>query len=70
MPARAQRVGGVKATVMNTPEYHLIDLSTGESHGGWVSLEAAREEARALNLTEWQIWNGDNRVEQHNPESA
>jgi len=28
-------------------EYHLVDLLTGESLGGFVTLSAAREEARA-----------------------
>jgi hypothetical protein len=49
-------------------EYHLIDTLKGVSHGGFVSLEAAREEARLLGLHSWQIYRGDNRVEHHDPD--
>ena len=50
------------------PDYHLIDLATGESQGGFISLEAARDEARALGWASWQIWNGNCRVEYHDPD--
>jgi hypothetical protein len=49
-------------------EYHLIDIATGESHGGFVSLDAARLEARHLGLRAWQIFHGNDRVEHHNPD--
>jgi hypothetical protein len=32
-------------------EYHLVDLLTGESLGGFTTLAGAREEARASGLT-------------------
>lgn len=49
-------------------DYHLIDIITGESHGGFRSLEAARGKARAISLTAWQIYHGDTRVEHHDPD--
>jgi hypothetical protein len=36
-------------------EYHLVDLLTGESLGGFVTLAAAREEARAVGLARWEF---------------
>jgi hypothetical protein len=49
-------------------EYHLIDLRTGVSHGGFVSLEAARFVAREHGLRAWQIFHGNRRVEHHDPD--
>lgn len=49
-------------------EYHLIDLGTGISYGGFESLEAARIIARELALKSWQIFHGNKRVEHHNPD--
>jgi len=37
----------------NPTEYHLIDLATGLSHGGFQSLEAARQYAREEGLMAW-----------------
>jgi hypothetical protein len=38
----------------NSPkEYHLADLLTGESLGGFESLAGARDEARAIGLMRW-----------------
>jgi hypothetical protein len=37
-------------------EYHLVDLLTGESLGGFTTLAGAREEARASGLTSWDIF--------------
>jgi hypothetical protein len=56
----------------NTPsrEYHLLDLGTGVSYGGFISLEAARVIARERGLTSWQIFRGNKRVEHHDPEAA
>ena len=52
-----------------TEEYHLIDILTGESHGGFVSLYGAREGAHEAILLAWQIFHGNNRVEHHDPDS-
>jgi hypothetical protein len=49
-------------------EYHLIDLGTGISYGGFESLEAARIIARERALKSWQIFRGNKRVEHHDPE--
>jgi hypothetical protein len=46
-------------------EYHLIDLATGLSHGGFRSLEAARQYAREEDLIAWDIFRGDLPVERH-----
>jgi hypothetical protein len=48
-------------------EYHLVDLLTGESLGGFVSLAGARDEARAAGLTRWDIFQGNLRIERHDP---
>ena len=48
-------------------EYHLIDLSTGLSHGGFESLEAARHYAREEGMPAWEIFRGNVRVERHDP---
>jgi hypothetical protein len=48
-------------------EYHLVDLLTGESLGGFVTLAAARAEARAAGLTSWDIFQGTVRIERHDP---
>jgi hypothetical protein len=50
-------------------EYHLIDLATGQSHGGFKSLEAARQYAREENLRAWDIFKGHQLIERHDPES-
>jgi hypothetical protein len=49
------------------PGYHLVDLLTGESLGGFVTLAAAREEARAAGLTSWDIFQANVRIERHDP---
>lgn len=51
-------------------EYHVIDLMTGVSHGGFVSLDAAREYTRQEYLEAWDIFNGNIRVEYHDPITA
>jgi len=48
-------------------EYHLIDLATGLSHGGFQSLEAARQHAREEDLMAWDIFRGNLHVERHDP---
>jgi hypothetical protein len=48
-------------------EYHLMDLAYGVSHGGFRSLEAARQYAREESLTAWDIFHGNARVEYHDP---
>jgi hypothetical protein len=49
-------------------EYHLVDLLTGESLGGFASLAGARDEARAVGLIRWDIFCGNVRIERHDPE--
>jgi hypothetical protein len=48
-------------------EYHLVDLLTGESLGGFASLAGARDEARAAGLMRWDIFRGNVRIERHDP---
>jgi hypothetical protein len=48
-------------------EYHLVDLLTGESLGGFASLAGARDEARASGLMRWDIFCGNVRIERHDP---
>jgi len=52
------------------PDYHLLDLGTGISYGGFASLEAARLVARERGFSSWQIFRGNMRVEHHDPASA
>ena len=51
-------------------EYHLIDIGTGESHGGFISLEAARLGAMERGLRSWQIFRGNLRLEHHDPDGV
>jgi hypothetical protein len=48
-------------------EYLLIDLATGLSHGGFQSLEAARQHAQEEDLIAWDIFRGNRHVERHDP---
>ena len=48
-------------------EYHLIDLATGVSHGGFDTPAGARQSAREEGLSAWDIFHGDVRVEYHDP---
>lgn len=48
-------------------DYHLIDLTTGRSHGGFATLEGARQYARAEGVAAYEIRHGDIRVEYHDP---
>ena len=50
-----------------TKEYHLVDLLTGESLGGFSSLTGAWEEARDSGLTSWDIFRGNVHIERHDP---
>src|SRR5947199_2251694 len=50
--------------------YHLIDLATGFSHGGFKSLAAARQYAREEAIPAWQVFRGNVRIEQHDPREA
>jgi hypothetical protein len=59
-----------KQPKLKPDEYHLIDITVGESHGGFVSLEAARLEARELRLAAWEVFHGNLRVERHDPAGA
>ena len=47
-------------------EYHLIDLTTGVSHGGFEALSGARQFAHER-LWAWDIFHGNLRVEYHDP---
>jgi hypothetical protein len=57
-----------KRHTVKADEYHLIDIVTGESHGGFISLEAARIAALEASLLAWQIFHGNDRVEHHDPD--
>ena len=57
-----------KRHTVKADEYHLIDIVTGESHGEFISLEAARTGAREADLRSWQIFHGNDRVEHHDPD--
>ena len=48
-------------------EYHLINLATGISHGGFETLAGARQAAREKDLPAWDIFHGNVRVEYHDP---
>jgi hypothetical protein len=48
-------------------EYHLIDLATGVSHGGFDTLAGARQSAREEGLSAWDIFHANVRVEYHDP---
>jgi hypothetical protein len=48
-------------------EYHLIDLSTRVSHGGFETLTGARQYAGEKSLLAWDIFHGNVRVEYHDP---
>jgi hypothetical protein len=48
-------------------EYHLIDLTTGVSHGGFETLTGARQSSREKGLSAWDIFHGNVRVEYHDP---
>jgi hypothetical protein len=58
-----------KRNSVKPDEYHLIDIVSGESHGGFFSLDAARIGAREAGLLAWQIFHRNDRVEQHDPDS-
>ena len=51
----------------NASEYHLIDLATGFSEGGFETLAGARQGAREQGLAAWDIFHGNVRVEYHDP---
>ena len=57
-------------SALELAEYHLIDLATGFSHGGFKSLAAARQYAREEAIPAWQIFRGNVRIEQHDPREA
>ena len=44
-------------------EYHLINLATGVSHGGFETLSGARQRAREEGLAAWDIFHGNVRVD-------
>ena len=51
-------------------EYHLIDLASGLSHGGFRSPEAARQHARDEALIAWDIFRGSLHVERRDPRAG
>jgi len=57
----------INSKVEPMEEYHLLDLGTGFSYGGYASLEAARIVARERGLASWQIFRGNKRIEHHDP---
>jgi hypothetical protein len=48
-------------------KYHLIDLATGLSCGGFKSLAAARQYAREESMIAWDVFHGNIHVERHDP---
>jgi hypothetical protein len=50
---------------VHASEYHLINLATGVSHGGFETLSGARQRAREEGLAAWDIFYGNVRVEYH-----
>jgi len=64
------RDGMPRRSTLRPDEYHLVDIVSGESHGGFVSLEAARISAREAGLLAWQIFHGNDRVENHDPDGV
>jgi hypothetical protein len=56
-----------KGAPSEASEYHLIDLNTGVSHGGFETLFGARQCAREKTLPAWDIFHGNLRVEYHDP---
>jgi hypothetical protein len=56
-----------KAVASKISEYHLIDLATGVSHGGFEALSGARQFAHEKRLPAWDIFHGNLRVEYHDP---
>ena len=69
---RNPRVAGSSSRWKYSPpakasEYHLIDLSTGVSHGGFETLTGARQYAGDKSLLAWDIFHGNVRVEYHDP---
>ena len=57
----------VLAASSKASEYHLIDLTTGVSHGGFETLAGAQQCAREKGLSAWDIFHGNVRVEYHDP---
>ena len=55
---------------LDIDEYHLLDLATGVSCGGFTSLAAARIIARERGLASWQIFRGNKRIEHHDPDGV
>lgn len=46
-------------------EYHVIDVGTGTSHGGFKTLHAARSYIREEEIDCWQIFVGNTLIESH-----
>ncbi len=56
--------------MITVSDYHLVDLATGRSHGGFKSLTAARQYAREEAMLAWQIFRGNVCIERHDPREA
>jgi hypothetical protein len=52
---------------MKQREYHLICRVSGQSHGGFETLDGARQYARDELLEAWDIFHGNLLVERHEP---
>ena len=59
--------GNLRRHLQEASEYHLINLATGVSHGGFETLGGARQCAREKSLPAWNIFHGNVRVEYHDP---
>jgi hypothetical protein len=66
-PPRRVRTPWKFSPPSNASEYHLIDLATGCSEGGFETLAGARQGAREKGLSAWDIFHGNVRVEYHDP---
>jgi hypothetical protein len=64
--AREHLQSSFEAPASKAGEYHLIDLTTGVSHGGFEALSGARQFAHER-LWAWDIFHGNLRVEYHDP---
>jgi hypothetical protein len=66
-PSRSRGTPRKYSPPSKASEYHLIDLTSGVSHGGFETLAGARQSAREMGLPAWDIFHGNVRVEYHDP---
>jgi hypothetical protein len=67
LPRRRVSIPWKYSPPVHASEYHLIDLASGVSHGGFDTLSGARQSAREKSLAAWDIFHGNVRVEYHDP---